>query len=213
MKYLQKNTPLLFIKYVFDFIIALAALIITTPLFIIISLCIKISSPGTIFFKQQRIGFLGKPFTIYKFRTMFADAEKEYTTLHALQYKTWGNELLHTVNDPRITPIGKILRKFALDELPQLFNILKGDMSLVGPRPLVKHEMQLAKKYDLKMLTMKPGLTGLWQVATRNKPQTIAEKAQYDLNYIDNWSLSLDVKIIFKTVLTIFKEIYSKRKT
>jgi exopolysaccharide biosynthesis polyprenyl glycosylphosphotransferase len=190
-------------KQLLDFFGALVLLVVLAlPLFII-GLLIKLTSPGPILFRQQRSGLNGRPFTIYKFRTMVTNAEQFKHELEAM------NEMKGPVfkvsNDPRITPIGKWLRKFSLDEWPQFFNVLRGEMSLVGPRPLpvdeVKRFNDLAHR---RRLSVKPGLTCLWQIRGRNKIADFRDWVRLDLEYIDNWSIWLDLKILWLTVPVVF---------
>jgi len=190
-------------KQLLDFFGALLLLIILAlPLFII-GLLIKLTSPGPVLFRQQRSGLNGRPFTIYKFRTMVANAEQFRHELEAM------NEMKGPVfkvsNDPRITPIGKWLRKFSIDEWPQFFNVLRGEMSLVGPRPLPVDEVR--RFNDLahrRRLSVKPGLTCLWQIRGRNKISDFRDWVRLDLEYIDNWSIWLDLKILWLTVPVVF---------
>jgi len=168
-------------------------------LFALIALLIKWTSPGPVFFRQQRSGLNGRPFTLYKFRTMVTNAEQLKHELAAMNEMT--GPVFKVSNDPRVTPIGKWLRKFSLDELPQLYNVLRGEMSLVGPRPLPVDEVK--RFYDLahrRRLSVKPGLTCLWQISGRNKISDFKEWVRLDLEYIDNWSLWLDLKILLQTV-------------
>ncbi|HEU6448809.1 MAG TPA: sugar transferase [Verrucomicrobiae bacterium] len=165
----------------------------------VISLLIKFTSPGPVFFRQQRSGQNGKPFTLYKFRTMVTNAEQFRHELEAMNEMT--GPVFKLTKDPRVTPMGKWLRKYSLDELPQLFNVLRGEMSLVGPRPLpvdeVKRFENLAHR---RRLSVKPGLTCLWQISGRNQISDFKEWVRLDLEYIDNWSLWLDLKILLRTV-------------
>ena len=175
-------------------------LIVAGSLFLaLIALAIKFTSPGPVLFRQKRSGINGRPFTIYKFRTMVTNAEQLKHELAAMNEMS--GPVFKVSNDPRITPIGRILRKFSLDELPQLFNVLFGDMSLVGPRPLpvdeVKRFNDLAHR---RRLSVKPGLTCLWQIGGRNEISDFKEWVRLDLQYIDNWSLWLDLWILWRTV-------------
>jgi len=187
------------LKQMIDFMVALVAVIILSGPFILIGLLIKLTSPGPILFRQKRCGLNGRPFTILKFRTMETDAEQRK---HELAAK---NEMSGPVfkmkNDPRVTPVGKWLRKFSVDEFPQLFNVLRGEMSLVGPRPLPVDEV---KRFDdlahRRRLSVKPGLTCLWQVSGRNDVADFRDWVRLDLEYIDNWSLWLDLKIMWRTI-------------
>jgi exopolysaccharide biosynthesis polyprenyl glycosylphosphotransferase len=178
-------------------------ILIGSWLFPLIALAIKFSSPGPVFFKQQRSGRSGRPFTIYKFRTMVTNAEQYQHELAAMNEMS--GPVFKVTNDPRITPVGKWLRKYSLDELPQLFNVLRTEMSLVGPRPLpvdeVKRFENLAHR---RRLSVKPGLTCLWQISGRNSISDFREWVRLDLEYIDNWSLWLDLKILLRTIPAVF---------
>jgi exopolysaccharide biosynthesis polyprenyl glycosylphosphotransferase len=180
-------------------ILLLMFLVAVIPIFPIVALAIKLTSPGPVLFRQSRSGLNGRPFTIYKFRTMVTDAEQRQHELAAMNEMT--GPVFKVTKDPRITPIGKILRKFSIDEFPQLFNVLRGEMSLVGPRPLpvdeVKRFNDLAHR---RRLSVKPGLTCLWQISGRNDVKDFKDWVRLDLEYIDNWSLWLDLKILWRTV-------------
>ena len=186
-------------KQLIDHIGALMLLILLSPFMFLFALIVKFSSPGPVFFKQQRSGLNGQPFTIYKFRTMVTNAEQLKHELAAMNEMT--GPVFKVTKDPRITPMGKWLRKYSLDELPQLFNVLRGEMSLVGPRPLpvdeVKRFNDLAHR---RRLSVKPGLTCLWQISGRNNVSDFRDWVRLDLEYIDNWSLWLDLKILWRTV-------------
>jgi exopolysaccharide biosynthesis polyprenyl glycosylphosphotransferase len=186
-------------KQLIDNVGALFFLILCSPLFLLISICVKSSSPGPVLFRQQRSGLNGHPFTIYKFRTMVTNAEQLKHELAAMNEMS--GPVFKIAKDPRITPIGSWLRKFSLDELPQLLNVLRGEMSLVGPRPLpvdeVKRFNDLAHR---RRLSVKPGLTCLWQISGRNNVSDFRDWVRLDLEYIDNWSLWLDMKILWRTV-------------
>jgi exopolysaccharide biosynthesis polyprenyl glycosylphosphotransferase len=192
------------VKQVADFVGAFVLLILLSPVFLVIALTIKITSPGPVFFRQQRSGLNGAPFKIYKFRTMATNAEQFKHELAAMNEMS--GPVFKVTNDPRVTPFGKFLRKFSLDELPQLFNVLRTEMSLVGPRPLpvdeVKRFNDLAHR---RRLSVKPGLTCLWQVSGRNQISDFREWVRLDLEYIDNWSLWLDVKIILRTIPAVLR--------
>ena len=192
------------IKEAIDFTGALVMLLIAGPLFMIpAAILIKLTSKGPIFFKQQRSGLNGSPFTIYKFRTMGTNAEQikhELATMNEMS-----GPVFKITKDPRITPLGKWLRKFSIDELPQLFNVLRGEMSLVGPRPLPVDEIR--RIHDMahrRRLSVKPGLTCLWQVSGRNEIKDFDNWVRLDLEYIDNWSLWLDFKILLRTIPAVF---------
>lgn len=188
----------LLIKRFVDIVVSAVALIVLSPLFLFVALLIKKTSAGPVFFKQERSSYNGRRFILYKFRTMVADAELK---LHDLRHL---NEMAGPVfkikNDPRLTKIGKFLRKFSIDEFPQFWNVLKGDMSLVGPRPPIPSEVDKYDSWQRRRLSMRPGLTCLWQASGRNKISSFDEWTNLDLKYIDNWSLWLDVKIFFKTI-------------
>jgi exopolysaccharide biosynthesis polyprenyl glycosylphosphotransferase len=191
-------------KLLLDFFGALVLVIVTSPLMLAIALAVKFTSPGPAFFRQQRSGLNGAPFEIFKFRTMTSNAEQLKHELAAMNEMT--GPVFKVTNDPRITPFGKWLRKWSLDELPQLFNVLRGEMSLVGPRPLpvdeVKRFSDLAHR---RRLSVKPGLTCLWQVQGRNQISDFKEWVRLDLEYIDNWSIWLDLKILLLTPSAVLR--------
>jgi exopolysaccharide biosynthesis polyprenyl glycosylphosphotransferase len=189
----------LLLKDGIDRIGAIVGLAVFAVPMLIIALIIRITSPGPIVFRQQRGGKNGRPFTMYKFRTMQTDAEMRQSELAA--FNQMSGPVFKIEKDPRITPVGQFLRKTSLDELPQLFNIVKGDMSLVGPRPLPIYEVEkFETTAQRRRLSMKPGLTCLWQISGRNEISSFSDWVKLDLRYIDNWSLWLDVKILVKTV-------------
>ena len=195
------------LKRTFDLIFASLAILLLLPLWLLIALLIKLDSRGRVFYTQERVGMDGRLFLLYKFRTMQANADAE---LHREYQRAFiagraeanlGNETKPTYKllaDPRITRIGKILRRTSLDEVPQLLNVMSGDMSLVGPRPPIPYEVEAYELWHRKRLDMKPGLTGLWQVSGRNR-LPFEEMVRLDLFYIENWSLLLDLKIILRT--------------
>jgi exopolysaccharide biosynthesis polyprenyl glycosylphosphotransferase len=187
------------LKQVMDFVGALLLLILFSPAMILAALTIKMVSPGPILFRQQRSGLNGRPFVLYKFRTMVTNAEQLKHELAAMNEMS--GPVFKLSNDPRITAVGRILRKFSIDEFPQLLNVLRGEMSLVGPRPLpvdeVKRFNDLAHR---RRLSVKPGLTCLWQISGRNNVKDFKDWVRLDLEYIDNWSLWLDCKILCRTV-------------
>ena len=190
-------------KMFMDLVGSLLGIILTGLPMLAIAVLIKLNSPGPVFFRQQRSGLNGSPFNIYKFRTMETNAEQFQHELAAMNEMT--GPVFKVTNDPRITPVGKILRKYSLDELPQLFNILRGEMSLVGPRPLPVNEVK--RFNDLahrRRLSVKPGLTCLWQVSGRNKISDFKEWVRLDLEYIDNWSIWLDIAILLRTIPAVF---------
>jgi exopolysaccharide biosynthesis polyprenyl glycosylphosphotransferase len=188
-------------KRVIDVSVALLLLLVlfVPPIFPIIAFLIKLTSPGPVLFRQQRSGLNGRPFTIYKFRTMVTNAEQRQHELAAMNEMS--GPVFKIANDPRITPLGRWLRKFSIDELPQLFNVLRGEMSLVGPRPLPVDEVKRFNDFaHRRRLSVKPGLTCLWQISGRNEVKDFKDWVRLDLEYIDNWSLWLDLKILWRTV-------------
>jgi len=187
----------LFAKRSFDIVASLMGIILLSPLFIIISLAIKLDSPGPVFFSQKRNGFKGKVFNMYKFRSMVPDAEQRFKELE--QKNEVSGHMFKMKNDPRITKIGKIIRKTSIDELPQLFNVLKGDMSIVGPRPPIVREVQMYDPWHSLRLSVRPGLTGLWQVSGRNEIG-FEEMIRLDLKYIRERGFWYDFKIILRTI-------------
>jgi len=193
-------------KHLMDFTGAflLLLLLIVIPVIPLIALAIKLTSPGPAFFRQQRSGLNGAPFMLYKFRTMVTNAEQFKHELEAMNEMR--GPVFKVTNDPRVTPLGKFLRKYSLDELPQLWNVLRGEMSLVGPRPLpvdeVKRFNDLAHR---RRLSVKPGLTCLWQIQGRNQISDFKDWVRLDLEYIDNWSLWLDVKILLLTLPAVLR--------
>ncbi len=180
------------IKQLLDFLISLAGLILLLPLFGIIAVAIKIDDQGPVFFRQERAGIDGRIFRIYKFRSMVVGAEHK------------GAGVFVEENDSRITRVGKFLRHTSLDELPQLFNVLKGEMSLVGPRPTLPYQVERYDARQRERLTVKPGITGWAQVNGRNT-LTWSERIELDLWYVNNWSLWLDLKIFWKTFITVIR--------
>lgn len=202
VEYVRIPTAFEFMKKCADVTIASIALLFTFPLIVLTSIGIKIQSKGPVFFRQKRIGKHGNPFVIYKFRSMIQNAEAVLKNNPSLLEKHAKNFKLDE-SDPRITLVGRILRKTSLDELPQLFNVLKGEMSLVGPRPLVSEEIrQYYSGLEWKLLAVKPGVTGYWQSHGRSNI-AYPERTDLELYYIDNFSLWLDAKIILKTVRTV----------
>jgi exopolysaccharide biosynthesis polyprenyl glycosylphosphotransferase len=186
-------------KQVLDLIVALLLILFLLPVWIFVPLAIHFTSPGPVLFRQRRCGLNGAPFTMLKFRSMVSNAEQLKQELAALN--EMGGPVFKVTNDPRITPVGRWLRKWSIDELPQLFNVLRGEMSLVGPRPLPVDEV---RRFDdpahRRRLSVKPGLTCLWQVSGRNKVKDFKDWVRLDLEYIDNWSFWLDLKILWRTI-------------
>lgn len=192
------------IKRVIDVILASVALILLSPLFAIIAIAIKIDSKGPVFFAHKRIGKNGKIIKLYKFRSMVINAEeliKSFTPEQMREYK----ENYKLTNDPRITKVGKFLRKTSLDELPQLINIINGDLSIIGPRPVVADELEKYGVNKDKFLSVTPGLTGYWAANGRSNT-TYEQRMEMELYYIDNLSLKMDIKVFFKTILSVLKK-------
>lgn len=191
-------------KQVIDFVGAAVLLILLLPVFAVIALLIKLTSPGPVLFRQLRCGLNGKPFTMYKFRTMVTDADQRKHELAV--FNEMSGPVFKMTNDPRVIPVGRVLRKYSLDELPQLYNVLRGEMSLVGPRPLPVAEVKCFDELShRRRLSVKPGLTCLWQIMGRNKVADFKEWVRLDLEYIDNWSLWLDLKILLRTIPAVFR--------
>jgi exopolysaccharide biosynthesis polyprenyl glycosylphosphotransferase len=189
----------LIVKNVTDCTIAAAGLIVLAPLLVIIALAVRATSPGPVIFWQRRAGIHGKPFTMLKFRTMFVNAENHRSGL--LGQNEMRGPVFKIEKDPRLTPVGRWLRRASLDELPQLVNVFLGEMSLVGPRPLPLYEVEkFTKAAYRRRLSMKPGLTCLWQIRGRNNVTSFDEWVRMDLEYIDHWSLSLDLLILLRTI-------------
>lgn len=199
---LDKGKSYYITKRCIDIIGALIGLILFSPLYLFLIIAIKLDSPGPAIFAHKRYGKGGKFINVYKFRSMYKNAEEMLKKLTPEQKKEW-EENFKLKDDPRITKVGKFLRKTSLDELPQFLNVLKGDMSLVGPRPIVEKELEKYGKYADKFLSVKPGLTGLWQVSGRSDV-TYEERVRLDMEYIDNRSIIYDFKIILKTFIIIF---------
>jgi lipopolysaccharide/colanic/teichoic acid biosynthesis glycosyltransferase len=192
------------IKRLFDILFSVLGLIILSPLFLLIMLVIKLDSKGPCFFVHKRVGKKGKTIGVYKFRTMVDNAEEMLKHLTAEQEKEF-KENFKMENDFRITKVGNILRKTSLDELPQLLNILKGDMSFIGPRPVIEMELEKYDKYQNKFLSVTPGLTGYWQANGRSDT-TYEERVNMDMYYIDHMNIFLDIKIIFQTIRAVIKK-------
>jgi exopolysaccharide biosynthesis polyprenyl glycosylphosphotransferase len=191
----------LMIKRSFDAIMSALALVLLSPVFLLIAILVKLDSKGPVFYNSVRVGKKGKTFVCHKFRTMVADAEQRKESLRHLNER---REILFKIsNDPRMTRLGRFLRKWSLDELPQFWNVLKGDMSLVGPRPPVPGEFKQYALEHFRRLEVVPGLTGLWQVERRQSP-SFSEYIEMDLKYIDSWSIWLDIRLILKTFYVVF---------
>lgn len=202
-KRLERPETYKFVKRFFDIVLASIGMIVLSPIFLIISLAIKLESKGPIFFKHTRIGKDGKIIKIYKFRSMVNNAEdmiKEFTPEQMKEYR----ENYKLTNDPRITKVGKFLRKTSLDELPQLINIIKGDLSIIGPRPVVSDELKKYGTNTRKFLSVTPGLTCYW-AANGRSCTSYEQRMQMELFYIDNLSLKMDIKVFFKTIEAVIK--------
>ena len=196
-------TPLaLGIKRAADILFGLALMAVSAIPMILIAIVIKASSPGRAIFKQTRSGLYGREFTLYKFRSMIADAERQRADLESVN--EMDGPVFKMRSDPRITGFGGFLRRYSLDELPQLWNVLKGDMSLIGPRPPLPDEVRKYERWQRRRLSMRPGLSCIWQVTDRNLA-TFEKWMEYDLQYIDNWSLWLDLKIALRTLPAMLK--------
>ncbi|WFU12457.1 sugar transferase (plasmid) [Rhizobium sp. CB3090] len=189
------------LKRTFDVTTALTALIFISPIFLMLMLLVKLSDGGPAFYGHRRIGHNGKAFRCLKFRTMVVDGDrvlKAYLQANPRAMEEW-RATRKLQNDPRVTLVGAVLRKLSLDELPQLINIIRGEMSVVGPRPVVEDELELYENAAIYYLQSRPGLTGLWQVSGRNDV-SYASRVAFDTHYVKNWSLSSDVVIIAKTI-------------
>ena len=192
------STRQLFLKRLMDIVGSIIGLIITFIAFIIFAPIIKIQSPGPVFYKQIRIGKNGRRFTFYKFRSMYVDADERKKEL--MEANEMDGNMFKMEDDPRIIPIGRFMRKYSIDELPQFFNVLKGDMSLVGTRPPTEDEYEMYKFHHKARLGFKPGLTGMWQISGRSDITNFEDVVAYDTEYIANWNIWLDIKILFKTI-------------
>jgi exopolysaccharide production protein ExoY len=194
------------LKRILDLIIAVTALVMAAPVMIVVALLIRITAGGPAVFSHSRVGFGGKPFNCYKFRSMVANSEdvlKAYLEANPDIRTEW--EKTHKIrNDPRVTFLGRMLRKSSLDELPQLYNIIRGDMSCVGPRPIVKEELLRYGDHVGEYLRTRPGLTGLWQVSGRSS-MDYANRVALDSQYVRNWSVWFDIAILFRTVFAVMR--------
>ena len=189
------------LKRMIDILGGLVGCVLTAIITVIIGPIIFIKSPGPIFFSQIRVGKRGRQFKIYKFRSMYMDAEERKKELMA--QNQMDGLMFKMKDDPRITKVGKFIRKTSIDEFPQFFNVLKGDMSLVGTRPPTLDEFMQYEEHHKRRLSLKPGITGMWQVSGRSEIQNFEDVVKLDLEYIDNWSIWLDIKILLQTVLVV----------
>lgn len=192
----HRTLPLL-VKRCIDVLVACCALVLLSPVLAAVALAIKLQSPGPVFYVSERVGRRGKLFHCYKFRTMVPNADKLRNKLMHLNERS--GVLFKMKNDPRVTSLGRVLRKYSLDELPQLWNVLRGDMSLVGPRPCIQAELAQYETSHFRRLDVVPGLTGLWQVEARHDP-SFESYIQLDSQYVREWSIWLDLKILLRTV-------------
>ncbi len=190
------------IKRAFDVLASSFALVVLSPVFLLTALAILLEDGGPVFFTQQRAGKNMKPFKIYKFRSMYKNAEAQFQRMQQQNEQT--GHAFKIKDDPRITHVGKFIRKYSIDELPQLLNIIKGDMSIVGPRPILMNQMEECNAYEKQRLIVKPGLTCYWQVSGRANIKW-EQWVELDLKYIKDMSISTDIKLILKTIPVVFK--------
>lgn len=202
--YLRKRTKYFIIKRSIDIIFSILALIILSPILLVTAIVIKIDSKGKVIFSQLRTGKNGKPFTLYKFRSMYAGAETRRNDL--ISQNEMDGPVFKISNDPRITKVGRFIRSYSIDELPQLVNVIRGEMSLVGPRPLATYETEKFTEEELRRHLIKPGLTCYWQISGRNKV-SFREWIELDMKYIKEMSIKTDLKIILLT----FKAVIIKK--
>lgn len=200
----NQNNKYLKVKRVFDLILSFILLIFLLPIFIAVAILIKLDDPkGKVFFRQSRIGKNEKKFDMYKFRSMYTDAEERLAELSHLNEIE--GKMFKIKKDPRITRVGKHIREYSIDELPQIINVIKGNMSLIGPRPPLISEYKLYSEYDKNRLVVEPGITGLWQVSGRNS-LSFSKMVELDIEYIKSMSLKNDLVIFFKTIVVVLKK-------
>lgn len=197
---MYKESVGLKMKSTLDFFFSFTVIMLVSPVFLMIAVAIRLEDGGPVLFTQERVGLNGRRFSIFKFRTMVTNAEALKISLQGQNEQT--GPVFKITNDPRVTRIGRFLRKTSFDELPQFFNVIRGEMSVVGPRPPIPSEVEKYKKWQKRRLTMKPGITCTWQVSGRNDIP-FKEWVKLDLEYIDNWSLRRDAVLILKTVKVI----------
>lgn len=203
----KKKTVYFIIKRVIDFVLSFIGIVVLSPIFLIIAIAIKLDDKGPVFYRHMRVGKNGIPLGVYKFRSMttkYKSFDEFYKTLNDEQKEEW-NENFKLEHDPRITKVGHFLRKSSLDELPQILNILKGEMSIIGPRPVVQDELEKYKNNKDKLLSVLPGLTGYW-AANGRSCTTYEDRMNMELYYVDNCSLLLDIKIFFQTIIVVIKK-------
>jgi len=197
--------PQYLIKTVMDLVLGLLAFLISLPVVLITALIVKLEDKGPAFFTQTRVGLNGKQFTIYKLRSMKVGSELEHAERQkALADKATNKNMFKDPEDPRITKVGKVIRKYSIDELPQFLNVLKGDMSLVGPRPPLLSEVEEWKQHETRRLLVKPGVTGPWQIGGRSL-LTWEETVAIDLAYVENWTVLTDLSILFRTIVYVLR--------
>lgn len=199
--YRRKSAAYKLIKRVMDILLSAAALVVLSPVFLITAVAIKCEDNGPVFFAQQRAGKDMKPFYMYKFRSMYVNADEKLKEMMKDNEQT--GHAFKIKNDPRITKTGKVIRRFSIDELPQLINIIKGDMSIVGPRPILTFQMEACSEYERQRLVVQPGLTCYWQIGGR-ADVTWEEWVELDLDYIEDMGIWTDIKMIVKTVPAVF---------
>lgn len=199
--YRRKSAAYKLIKRVMDILLSAAALVVLSPVFLITAVAIKCEDNGPVFFAQQRAGKDMQPFYMYKFRSMYVNADEKLNEMMKDNEQT--GHAFKIKNDPRITKTGKVIRRFSIDELPQLINIIKGDMSIVGPRPILTFQMEACSEYERQRLVVQPGLTCYWQIGGR-ADVTWEEWVELDLDYIEDMGIWTDIKMIVKTVPAVF---------
>jgi exopolysaccharide biosynthesis polyprenyl glycosylphosphotransferase len=193
-----------FVKRVVDILGAFVGIILTSPIMLVTAIAIKCTSKGPVIFKQKRVGMNGRVFNMYKFRSMYIDAEERKDALMA--QNEMDSELMFKMkDDPRVTKVGKFIRKTSIDEFPQFFNVLIGNMSLVGTRPPTEEEVSKYNSHHWRRISIKPGITGMWQISGRSEITNFDEIVDLDTKYIDEWSVSMDFKVMFKTVEVILR--------
>jgi exopolysaccharide biosynthesis polyprenyl glycosylphosphotransferase len=190
------------VKTGMEVVMASAAILILSPFLVAVSLMIKVTSRGPVIFKQLRVGIRGRKFYIYKFRTMVCNAEKLKAAL--MEFNESDGPAFKIKNDPRITKIGRFLRKTGLDEIPQLINVIRGEMSLIGPRPMLPNEVTAQEEWHLKRMSVKPGISCSWQVQPFRNKVTFEQWMRLDRDYVENWSIFTDIKLIFRTIKSMF---------
>lgn len=198
----HKTTDLL-LKRLMDILGSIVGILISIPIIAVVAIPLKLESKGPLFFKQKRVGLNGRVFSIYKLRSMYQDAEQRKKEL--MDKNEMQGFMFKVDDDPRITRVGRFIRRTSIDELPQFWNVLRGQMSLVGTRPPTLDEYERYQSHHKRRLSMKPGITGLWQVSGRSDIKDFEEVVRLDVWYIDNWSLKLDVKLLFKTVGVVLR--------